>query len=168
MDGPSTDIPTTHVLGPSPPTSMKAGDSPSELSPLLSPEVQNLGRLNTRLPLMSPFESPKSANLCGSTGLKVPLTPPSTPRNGLSTINNAYTPDINSPVAGPSRAPSRSPGPEGESWKRRANKMLPKLNLRLENSGSVARDHLASERTFLAYVRTSLVIASTGVGEYLL
>lgn len=34
----------------------------------------------------------------------------------------------------------------------------------LENSGSVARDHLASERTFLAYVRTSLTIASTGVG----
>jgi len=27
----------------------------------------------------------------------------------------------------------------------------------------VARDHLASERTFLAYVRTSLAIASTGV-----
>ncbi|KAF5347535.1 hypothetical protein D9758_014507 [Tetrapyrgos nigripes] len=35
--------------------------------------------------------------------------------------------------------------------------------LTLENSGSVARDHLASERTFLAYVRTSLAIASTGV-----
>ncbi|KAI0793030.1 hypothetical protein BC629DRAFT_1242195, partial [Irpex lacteus] len=33
----------------------------------------------------------------------------------------------------------------------------------LENSGSVARDHLASERTFLAYMRTSLTIASTGV-----
>ncbi|KAJ3903203.1 hypothetical protein F5879DRAFT_903154 [Lentinula edodes] len=33
----------------------------------------------------------------------------------------------------------------------------------LENNGSVARDHLASERTFLAYVRTSLAIASTGV-----
>ncbi|KDQ25301.1 hypothetical protein PLEOSDRAFT_1071846 [Pleurotus ostreatus PC15] len=33
----------------------------------------------------------------------------------------------------------------------------------LENSGSVARDHLASERTFLAYVRTSLAVASTGV-----
>jgi hypothetical protein len=38
--------------------------------------------------------------------------------------------------------------------------------LTLENSGSVARDHLASERTFLAYVRTSLTIASTGVGEH--
>ncbi|KAI5115990.1 hypothetical protein M0805_008992 [Coniferiporia weirii] len=36
-------------------------------------------------------------------------------------------------------------------------------NLKLENSGSVARDHLASERTFLAYVRTSLAIASCGV-----
>lgn len=35
----------------------------------------------------------------------------------------------------------------------------------LENNGSVARDHLASERTFLAYVRTSLAIASAGVGE---
>jgi uncharacterized membrane protein YidH (DUF202 family) len=36
----------------------------------------------------------------------------------------------------------------------------------LENSGSVARDHLASERTFLAYVRTSLTLASAGVGAY--
>lgn len=36
-------------------------------------------------------------------------------------------------------------------------------SLRLQNSGSVARDHLASERTFLAYVRTSLAMASVGV-----
>lgn len=40
--------------------------------------------------------------------------------------------------------------------------------LTLENSGSVARDHLAVERTFLAYVRTSLAIASTGVGACVL
>ncbi|EFI27248.1 hypothetical protein CC1G_15076 [Coprinopsis cinerea okayama7 len=33
----------------------------------------------------------------------------------------------------------------------------------LENSGSVARDHLATERTYLAYVRTSLALASMGV-----
>lgn len=39
------------------------------------------------------------------------------------------------------------------------------VSLRLENSGSVARDHLASERTFLAYMRTSLAIASAGVGK---
>ncbi|KDR82639.1 hypothetical protein GALMADRAFT_238081 [Galerina marginata CBS 339.88] len=37
------------------------------------------------------------------------------------------------------------------------------ISLSLENSGSVARDHLASERTFLAYMRTSLAIASSGV-----
>jgi hypothetical protein len=37
--------------------------------------------------------------------------------------------------------------------------------LMLINSGSVARDHLASERTFLAYVRTSIAISSMGVGE---
>lgn len=39
------------------------------------------------------------------------------------------------------------------------------VSLSLQNSGSVARDHLALERTFLAYMRTSLAIASAGVGE---
>ncbi|KAG7770456.1 hypothetical protein KL931_002220 [Ogataea haglerorum] len=33
----------------------------------------------------------------------------------------------------------------------------------LENKGQVARDHLASERTFLAWLRTSLTFASLGV-----
>ena len=44
---------------------------------------------------------------------------------------------------------------------------LDRLAMTLENSGSVARDHLASERTFLAYIRTSLAIASAGVGALL-
>lgn len=35
----------------------------------------------------------------------------------------------------------------------------------LENKGSVARDHLAAERTYLAYLRTSLALASIGIGE---
>jgi len=53
------------------------------------------------------------------------------------------------------------------SRSRSAVRLLKALSptLTLKNSGSVARDHLASERTWLAYVRTSLAIASTGVGE---
>jgi hypothetical protein len=38
-------------------------------------------------------------------------------------------------------------------------------SLLLKNTGSVARDHLASERTFLAWVRTSLSMAMAGVGK---
>lgn len=34
----------------------------------------------------------------------------------------------------------------------------------LENKGAVARDHLAGERTFLAWLRTSLALASIGIG----
>lgn len=41
--------------------------------------------------------------------------------------------------------------------------MASRIALTIENNGSVARDHLASERTFLAYVRTSLALASAGV-----
>ncbi|ORZ00710.1 hypothetical protein BCR43DRAFT_485671 [Syncephalastrum racemosum] len=37
-------------------------------------------------------------------------------------------------------------------------------SLYLENTGSVARDHLANERTFLAWLRTSLSTISVGVG----
>ncbi|KAF7422629.1 hypothetical protein PC9H_010785 [Pleurotus ostreatus] len=48
----------------------------------------------------------------------------------------------------------------GDVWHNFENDSVQSM---LENSGSVARDHLASERTFLAYVRTSLAIASTGV-----
>lgn len=47
------------------------------------------------------------------------------------------------------------------SWiKRIANKYG---SITLENKGSVARDHLALERTFLAWLRTSLAFASIGI-----
>ncbi|KAK1636770.1 hypothetical protein BDP81DRAFT_471755 [Colletotrichum phormii] len=36
-------------------------------------------------------------------------------------------------------------------------------SIELENKGSVARDHLALERTFLAWLRTSLAFASIGI-----
>lgn len=40
------------------------------------------------------------------------------------------------------------------------------MSLVLKNTGSVARDHLASERTFLAWMRTSVSLAMAGVGEW--
>lgn len=47
----------------------------------------------------------------------------------------------------------------GIGWER-INK---RLTLDLENKGSVARDHLANERTFLSWLRTSLAFTSIGV-----
>ncbi|KAL2072563.1 hypothetical protein VTL71DRAFT_11906 [Oculimacula yallundae] len=50
---------------------------------------------------------------------------------------------------------------EEESWwERMASKYG---SIELENKGSVARDHLALERTFLAWLRTSLAFASIGI-----
>lgn len=62
------------------------------------------------------------------------------------------------------RGRGKGKGPERRESRWRELLTEWKLLLSLENSGSVARDHLASERTFLAYARTSLTIASTGVG----
>ena len=45
-------------------------------------------------------------------------------------------------------------------WKRTAEKYG---SITLDNKGSVARDHLALERTFLAWLRTSLAFASIGI-----
>ncbi|KAG9248828.1 hypothetical protein BJ878DRAFT_265107 [Calycina marina] len=50
---------------------------------------------------------------------------------------------------------------EGEGWWRRV--VHEYGSIELENKGSVARDHLALERTFLAWVRTSLAFASIGI-----
>ncbi|KAG7009914.1 hypothetical protein G7Y79_00001g001860 [Physcia stellaris] len=49
---------------------------------------------------------------------------------------------------------------EGGWWARTLEKFG---SVELDNKGSVARDHLALERTFLAWLRTSLAFASIGI-----
>ncbi|KAJ7746898.1 hypothetical protein DFH07DRAFT_747913 [Mycena maculata] len=80
------------------------------------------------------------------------LAPPASPELPDAVETIPEIPRQDSPVASPPSASTLPP------FVKRF-----KVSLFLENSGSVARDHLASERTFLAYVRTSLVVASTGV-----
>lgn len=53
---------------------------------------------------------------------------------------------------------------EGKAHPSRWSKLVDKYgSVELENKGSVARDHLALERTFLAWLRTSLAFASIGI-----
>ncbi|KAM0462555.1 hypothetical protein ACHAPV_004033 [Trichoderma viride] len=68
-------------------------------------------------------------------------------RNGAASSEDAE---------GPAKAKSSKP-----SWTKETFRKF--QSLELENKGSVARDHLALERTFLAWLRTSLAFASIGV-----
>jgi len=63
--------------------------------------------------------------------------------------------------------PAQPPSKQSEAFRQDIKQLTAPLraNLVLQNKGNVARDHLASERTYLAYVRTSLACASAGVGE---
>ncbi|KEF57504.1 uncharacterized protein A1O9_05421 [Exophiala aquamarina CBS 119918] len=72
----------------------------------------------------------------------------------------------------PSPSPSTDPAEASEDEGRGDNKQKPTWwrgiadkygSVSLENKGSVARDHLALERTFLAWLRTSLAFASIGI-----
>ncbi|RGP81569.1 DNA polymerase alpha-associated DNA helicase a [Fusarium longipes] len=98
--------------------------------------------------------------------LDTPNTAASGPRaRKTSTLSSHQRPPSrrNGNGAGPSPQTSQQDEPDKESqswWKAQVEKFH---SIELENKGSVARDHLAIERTFLAWLRTSLSFASIGI-----
>ncbi|KAF5026274.1 hypothetical protein F66182_1664 [Fusarium sp. NRRL 66182] len=70
--------------------------------------------------------------------------------------NNGAAPNPDMSYARQAESNNKSPS----WWRIQAEKFQ---SVELENKGSVARDHLAIERTFLAWLRTSLSFASIGV-----
>ncbi|KAH7162708.1 hypothetical protein B0J13DRAFT_536789 [Dactylonectria estremocensis] len=66
------------------------------------------------------------------------------------------------PTSLPDMEYTRQPQPEKHTswWQSQLQNFQ---SIELENKGSVARDHLAIERTFLAWLRTSLAFASIGI-----
>jgi uncharacterized membrane protein YidH (DUF202 family) len=91
---------------------------------------------------------------------------PSSPPHYFYTAlpNDSFISDVDDSIPSP---PSLSPTPPTPSTTKPSppnHRLTSAISLTLQNSGSVARDHLASERTFLAYMRTSLALASAGVG----
>ncbi|KAK3300914.1 uncharacterized protein B0H64DRAFT_382181 [Chaetomium fimeti] len=93
-------------------------------------------------------------------------TSPARRRSALSRKSSAQYPGQLSPQPpgrdGGDGAPRERPRAEREEpgWKRTLRYFK---SVELENKGSVARDHLALERTFLAWLRTSLAFASIGI-----
>lgn len=85
----------------------------------------------------------------------MPIKPPHYFYNPLP--NDSFATEVDDPRSPPSPSPTSSVICNN-------HRPTSAITLTLENSGSVARDHLASERTFLAYMRTSLAFASAGVG----
>ncbi|KAA8627809.1 hypothetical protein SMACR_00350 [Sordaria macrospora] len=133
-----------------------------------------------RQPLLSPL-SPRTTETTGvgegtQQGIVIsqPLnyqsmvqTPTSNP--SARKRQTASQPAAHSPATQPALAHLNNEGEagNGSAEHHKLNKWKKKLeyfqSIELENKGSVARDHLALERTFLAWLRTSLAFASIGI-----
>ncbi|CAI7628736.1 unnamed protein product [Penicillium glandicola] len=94
-------------------------------------------------------------NTAGSAGRHYQSTEPASTSQLKDQINNANHGNADQTVNQASNSESQQPW-----YSQLADRYG---SLELENKGSVARDHLALERTFLAWMRTSLAFASIGI-----
>ncbi|KAK2746488.1 hypothetical protein FQN57_003114 [Myotisia sp. PD_48] len=143
----------------SPATSTSSSQAPSRQSSSLQVNRSSVVTENT--PMVSRDNLPR--NYQASSGDAVNPDP-----NPAATISSHNPPNQSQNEDGSddhgyddqaSRASSGSP--HEMSWYKKVAEKYGSLEL--ENKGSVARDHLALERTFLSWLRTSLAFASIGI-----
>ncbi|KAF8993839.1 hypothetical protein BDQ17DRAFT_1431432 [Cyathus striatus] len=126
------------TLGGNGPTTTSTLNSSTETSPLISQRGATTRSLDTTFNGLFSSDDPKGE----AVSIKTPSGPRRPPATPLESVQDDESDEHDHTHSGSDR------------WQ---------PSLRLLNNGSVARDHLASERTYLAYVRTSLGIASAGV-----
>lgn len=139
-------------------------------SPATKTPAPELAAPDTAPPSPPPSRGPSRQRASKCAALEDPFTDPPVSREGSgdprqdssSTENPFFSDDEDEPQQGKGKGKGKGKESEETRWRRCLRER--NLTLTLENSGSVARDHLASERTFLAYVRTSLTMSSAGVG----
>lgn len=105
-------------------------------------------------------------NTAAASNRNYQATAASNPQADLCEANKCdqNIPRLESNTNGANRAQSNQPESPTEPHQSWHNRFIDRFGaLELENKGSVARDHLALERTFLAWMRTSLAFASIGI-----
>lgn len=114
----------------------------------------------------APSRSPPSTRKAQSSSDEITLAPQASA--ALAGDSTRHQPPSESGQSAPNASETRRPasqdvthGPEKAPWYKRIAEKYGAITL--DNKGSVARDHLALERTFLAWLRTSLAFASIGV-----